>query len=138
MCSDRRGGSVKPLIYTHPRSGLDTLCFHVGMIDSFIWDQGTPNARTTDREETDRILDEIEAAFTVSAPKLGLIYSHRWLPGDFIMSDNAAVAHEASEKTQASVQQVGLRILHRTTIQGTEPPIKKYKIDAAGHRVHQQ
>jgi alpha-ketoglutarate-dependent taurine dioxygenase len=30
IVSDRRGGSVKPLIYSHPLTGLDTMCFHTG------------------------------------------------------------------------------------------------------------
>ena len=135
MCSDRRGGSVKPLIYTHPRSGLDTLCFHTGMTAAFIWDHGTPNARVTGREETEKLVNEIERTFAVTARELGLLYSHKWQPGDFIMSDNAAVGHEASESTQLPVEKVGLRVLHRTTIQGGEPPTKKYEIDATGHRV---
>jgi hypothetical protein len=30
MCSDRRGMLVHPLIYSHPVTGEDTLCFHLG------------------------------------------------------------------------------------------------------------
>ena len=126
MCSDRRGGSIKPLIYTHPRSGLLTLCFHLGMTDAFVWDAGTPEARVTSSAETHSILQEMERMFSVTARQLGLIYSHRWQAGDFIVSDNAAVGHEASEETQESVKRVGLRIMHRTTVQGSsEPPTRK-------------
>ncbi len=135
MCSDRRGGSVKPLIYTHPRSGLDTLCFHLGMTATFLWDHGTENERLTGSAETQQILDEMEEVFTQLAPKLGLIYKHEWTAGDFIISDNAALGHEAAVETQNSVQQVGLRVMHRTTVQGSEPPRKKYTIDAQGHRI---
>ena len=42
----------------------------------------------------------------------------QWQPGDFIISDNLAVAHEASPQTQMTVSDVGLRIMHRTTIAG--------------------
>ena len=42
----------------------------------------------------------------------------QWRPGDFIISDNLAVAHEASPQTQMTVLEVGLRIMHRTTIAG--------------------
>ena len=31
MLSDRRERAPKPLVYTHPLSGLDTLCFHLGV-----------------------------------------------------------------------------------------------------------
>jgi alpha-ketoglutarate-dependent taurine dioxygenase len=134
MCSDRRGGHVKPLIYTHPRSGLDTLCLHLGMTAAFVWDHGTPQARITGSLETQELLNEMEDVFTRLAPKLGLIYKHTYMPGDFIISDNAAVGHEASVETQASVDRVGLRVMHRTTVQGSEPPRKKYKLDAHGMR----
>ena len=42
----------------------------------------------------------------------------QWKPGDFIITDNLAVAHEASPQTQMTVLDVGLRIMHRTTIAG--------------------
>jgi taurine dioxygenase len=134
MCSDRRGGSVKPLIYTHPRSGLDTLCFHLGMTAAFIWDYGTTKERLTGPSETQQLLDEMEDVFTKAVDKR-LIYKHSWVAGDFIISDNAALGHEASVETQASVEQVGLRVMHRTTVQGSEPPRKKYEIDTQGIRI---
>ena len=42
----------------------------------------------------------------------------QWQPGDFLISDNLAVAHEASPQTQMSVLDVGLRVMHRTTVAG--------------------
>ena len=30
MCSDRRGKLPHPLVYSHPVTGEDTLCFHLG------------------------------------------------------------------------------------------------------------
>ena len=36
--------------------------------------------------------------------------------GDFIMSDNLAVGHEAHPSTQLSPDIVGLGIMHRTTV----------------------
>lgn len=75
MCSDRRGGLVKPLVYTHPRSGLDTLCFHLGMTAAFVWDHGTPHARTTGPQETEQLLQEMEEVF--KGPAKHFIYSHK-------------------------------------------------------------
>lgn len=40
------------------------------------------------------------------------------------MSDNLAVGHYAHSSTQAPRSEVGLRVLHRTTIKGTHPPQK--------------
>ena len=48
----------------------------------------------------------------------------QWQTGDFILSDNLALGHEATPETQLPVSEVGLRVLHRTTIQGTNFPSK--------------
>ncbi|EDV22354.1 uncharacterized protein TRIADDRAFT_58876 [Trichoplax adhaerens] len=96
MCSDRRGYHSHPLVYPHPITGLKTLCFHLGMTDAFIWDKGTPNEHLTTPEETQKILADIHSEIISSQ----LIYRHKWRVGDFIISDNLAVGHEATEETQ--------------------------------------
>ena len=48
----------------------------------------------------------------------------QWTQGDFIISDNLAVGHEASPETQLPEEQVGLRIMHRTTVKGQYTPQK--------------
>lgn len=60
---------------------------------------------------------------------ISFLFLFQWEEGDFIISDNQAVGHEASPQTQHPVEHVGLRILHRTTIKGTEPPVKKYDVN---------
>ena len=59
----------------------------------------------------------------------------QWLPGDFIITDNAALGHEASPETQAPPSRVGLRVMHRTTVKGGPPPAKAYRIDEQGRRL---
>ncbi len=59
----------------------------------------------------------------------------QWREGDFIIADNLALGHEAAPETQAPIEQVGLRVLHRTTVKGTQPPRKNYQIDLEGNRV---
>ena len=49
----------------------------------------------------------------------------QWEVGDFIISDNLAVGHEATPETQRPVSEVGLRVLHRTTVQGKWKPLKE-------------
>jgi hypothetical protein len=44
--------------------------------------------------------------------------------GDFIISDNLAVSHEAAPETQLPRDVVSLHVSHRTTINGTVPPAK--------------
>jgi len=117
MLSDRRSmATAKSLVYRHPVTGDETMCFHLGMIAGFVYDQGTPDERYTTRNEAISLLDELENA--IMARKDSLWYVHDWQPGDFIISDNCAIAHEASVETQYSVDLVGLRVMHRTTTKG--------------------
>lgn len=122
MVSDRRTGPVHPLIYKHPRSGKEVLCFHLGMTTGFIFDYNTPNQRVASDDEFDRILEDIHHEFVKDGAKIQ--YKHEWEDGDFIISDNLAVGHEASPESQTPRSEVGLRVLHRTTIKGFEPPSK--------------
>ena len=54
-----------------------------------------------------------------------LQYWHHWEPGDFLISDNLALGHEASPQTQWSRERVGLRVMHRVTIAGKHKPRKQ-------------
>ena len=49
-------------------------------------------------------------------------YHHKYDSGDFIVSDNLAVGHEASPDTQQSPEVIGLRVMHRVTIAGKHKP----------------
>ncbi|KAG8330760.1 hypothetical protein J6590_055745 [Homalodisca vitripennis] len=95
MVINRRTGPIHPLIYTHPRSK---------------------------KKELERILSDINQEFVKDNGRIQ--YKHNWEEGDFIISDNCAVAHEASPETQTSRSQVGLRVLHRTTVHNPIPPAK--------------
>ena len=126
MVSDRRRPTSEahphPLIYKHPETGKLVLCFHLGMTDSYILDHGTPNAKELNEEETDNILKAIHDE--IVAKNFDLQYKHEWQPGDFIISDNLALGHEASPETQYPKSEVGLRIMHRVTIAGKHIPHK--------------
>lgn len=122
MISDRRGGVYHPLIYPHPVTKVKTLCFHLGMTTAFLWDAGTEEERMTDWSETKQILQEIFKEIVKDNRRL--VYSHKWEEGDLIISDNLAVGHEATPETQKPREEVGLRILHRTTVEGKYEPSK--------------
>lgn len=122
MLSDRRNQSVKPLIYSHPLSGKPTMCLHTGMTEAFVWDYNTPEQKIATPQETLALLREIENTFRQYAC---LWYTHKWKQGDFIISDNAALGHEAAPETQLSKEEVGLRVMHRTTVKGITPPQKQ-------------
>ena len=53
----------------------------------------------------------------------------QWEAGDFIISDNLSVGHEASPQTQKPRIEVGLRVMHRTTVKGYHPPKKEYDVE---------
>ncbi|KAG7169150.1 Alpha-ketoglutarate-dependent 2-4-dichlorophenoxyacetate dioxygenase-like [Homarus americanus] len=124
MISDRRSGPIHPLIYTHPLSKKKVLCFHLGMTEGFVWDYKTPQQRVTSEEETYALLQEIHHEFIKD--NKARQYRHNWSVGDFILSDNLSVAHEAAPETQLPRSQVGLRVLHRVTTLGCSPPVKEY------------
>nr|XP_002740180.1 PREDICTED: uncharacterized protein LOC100373488 [Saccoglossus kowalevskii] len=126
MVSDRRAGVVHPLIYSHPESGKKVLIVHMGMTDAFIWDKGTKQERMTEWRETNQLLKEINHEFIKD--NKAIQYSHKWNVGDFIISDNLAVGHEAAPSSQTSRSEVGLRVLHRITVAGKEVPTKKYDL----------
>jgi len=120
MCSDRRSGPQHPLIYSHPETGLPVLCFHLGMTEGFLLDRGSKDQRALSPLEVQEVLDSIKEEIC----KEGRVYSHVYKPGDFIISDNLAVGHEADPATQLPREEVGLRVMHRVTIAGSQPPRK--------------
>lgn len=92
------------------------------MTAGFLWDLNSPQERPATEHETLNILKEIDHHFR---HQIGhLTYKHHWREGDLILSDNLAVAHEASPSTQLPVSDVGLRIMHRTTVKGKHIPQK--------------
>lgn len=121
MVSNRRTGPVHPLVYPHPVTGESTMCFHVGMTEAVAWEADRPKPQMASIRETRDILDELAEACG-GERMASLRYAHKWQPGDFIISDNLAVAHEASPETQLDRSAVGLRVMHRCTVAGTVQP----------------
>ena len=62
------------------------------------------------------IQDELTQKIESKLDDLGL--RMKWQAGDFLITDNLGLAHYASEGTQGCAEDVGLRVLHRTTIVG--------------------
>jgi len=122
MVSDRRSGPVHPVIYRHPLTGKAVMCLHLGMTEGFILDYGTDEARATNPAVSREIMDGIYEELVKDGGSLQ--YSHKWEPGDLVITDNLAVAHEADPDTQLPREQVGLRVMHRVTIKGKTVPEK--------------
>lgn len=114
-----------PLIYPHPVTGLDTMVFGLGTL-SGRYHRGClqpslPSSLEMTQEETDKVTQ----AISESIERSNRILRWRWSSGDLLMVDNLAVAHHASDGTQGSVDQVGLRLMQRTTVKGTTAPQKR-------------
>ncbi|GAB1610726.1 uncharacterized protein LOC115223680 [Argonauta hians] len=122
MVSDRRSKLLHPLIYPHPVTKAPTLCFHLGMTEGFCWNYGQSDEQWTSWSETKELLEDIHQEIVKDNRRL--VYVHEWQNGDFILSDNLALGHEATPETQFSTSDVGLRVLHRTTIRGENTPTK--------------
>jgi len=113
--------AVHPLIYRHPATGLPVLCIHLGTTKRFVLDVGSRQERELNSRQSRQILNQIQKEFTRDPDRL---YHHKYSEGDFIISDNLAVGHEASPETQLPPEQVGLRVMHRVTIAGKHTPRK--------------
>lgn len=113
-----------PLIYTHPRNNRPTFVIHCGkpFVGAFA-KNFNPEKRTADilkPEETERIRKRLGELFEDSR----WMHAMQWEKGDFAILDNLALVHYASEGTQNRPKQSGLRILHRTTVQGMDVPLR--------------
>ena len=78
--------------------------------------------RKTSDQETRQILQGINEEIEKDGGTLQ--YRHKWESGDFIISDNLSVGHEASQDTQKPRSEIGLRVMHRVTIAGKVVPSK--------------
>lgn len=136
MASDKRSGIIHPMLYPHHVTGQMTMCFHLGMTEAFVWDYGTAEERMTNWQETKQILKEIYQEFVKDNGAMQ--YAHKYSAGDFIISDNRAIGHEASADTQLPADRIGLRVMHRTTVKGSVPPSKKWHPPAEPEEQGQQ
>ena len=100
-----------PLAYPHPSTGKPTMFFGLGELSGIY----SRNGVKISQAETNTIKYFIEKAIE----EVG-VYTHKWNSGDMLMLDNLAIAHRASDGTQAGVEDVGLRVLRRVTLAGRQ------------------
>lgn len=127
--SGRQGGIVQPLVCEHPFRGDTTMCFHCGPPFCRGWvrledgDETGEGARMlppapVQSELSDALMGEMPHLNGDKEGSVGLRMI--WEKGDFAITDNMGLCHYASESTQNNRGDVGLRVLHRTTIVGHE------------------
>jgi len=125
MVTGRRQAPIHPLVYQHPLRNDTTMLFHCGrpFVDGWFTEDGNGNVDTTHMIPASTIQKQLTTALNGKLKELG--YCMKWQAGDFMISDNLGLAHYASDGTQADRDQVGLRILHRTTIVGGPETVPK-------------
>jgi len=101
------------------------MLFHCGrpFVDGWFAEDDNGNVDTTHMIPASTIQKQLTAALNDKFKELG--FCMKWQAGDFMISDNLGLAHYASDGTQADRDQVGLRILHRTTIVGGPETVPK-------------
>ena len=131
MMAERRETPVHPLVYQHPDHPEEkTMCFHCGgnFVDgwllernenvtstNFIDENGLPTELVENFYQNYHIQNQITEAIEkmqFGDAKLRM----DWKKGDFAINDNLGIAHYATPGTQNKAENVGLRILHRTTV----------------------
>eukprot|EP00811_Abedinium_folium_P036446 NODE_9153_length_1443_cov_8.945289.p1 GENE.NODE_9153_length_1443_cov_8.945289~~NODE_9153_length_1443_cov_8.945289.p1 ORF type:complete len:370 (-),score=97.75 NODE_9153_length_1443_cov_8.945289:255-1364(-) len=132
-------GVVHPLVHEHPLSKRTSLYLHLGMTGSMLERVGCDDPTSALAQPVGAAAKELrglaawrdaemDATFTMFSQLLDrpdLCYSHRWREGDVIIIDNLAVAHKSSPGAHVPAAQMGLRVLHRTTIMSAhlfDPP----------------
>ncbi len=98
-------GCHHPLVRSHPKTGRKAL-FLCRRLNGYII--GLP------LEESEALLDRLWA----HATREEFVWGHKWKPGDLVMWDNRCTLHRRD-----TFDNKHTRLLHRTQIKGTEPPI---------------
>lgn len=141
-------GAVHPLVHAHPRTGRKSLFMHLGMVGAIVrWPRGSHGTFGECAERRARRGARLEAMDPTAGPSLACghallntdearallaavdarlsAHAATWTynaqadgsRGDLVLVDNLAVAHRAGVGASGGE----LRILHRTTVEGTLP-----------------
>lgn len=113
-------GVVHPVVHTHPISKRKCVWLHLGMTGAVI--EKLPD------EERFRLLgpDELQALcrqyndLMDAGFKDGYAIAFEYEENDCVFIDNLAVAHRAAAQAHMPAREQGLRIMHRSTVRGTE------------------
>ncbi|SMQ74750.1 taurine dioxygenase [Altererythrobacter xiamenensis] len=115
-------GVVHPLVHRHEVSGQNCVWLHLGMTGAVI-------EKIAEAEDAFRLLGANEMRdlcvrynqLLTEGLERGYAIAFEYEQNDCVFIDNLAVAHRAAPEAHASVEQQGLRIMHRSTVRGTHP-----------------
>lgn len=112
-------GVLHPVVHEHWISGRKSVWLHLGMTSAVIRvDKENNTTRLLDKDELTTLMNDYNDLLDSGLPENGgnFSISQPYQEGDFIVTDNLAIAHRASPQAHASPEIHGLRVLHRTTI----------------------
>eukprot|EP00242_Pyramimonas_sp_CCMP2087_P004106 CAMPEP_0198217458 /NCGR_PEP_ID=MMETSP1445-20131203/63823_1 /TAXON_ID=36898 /ORGANISM="Pyramimonas sp., Strain CCMP2087" /LENGTH=288 /DNA_ID=CAMNT_0043894157 /DNA_START=125 /DNA_END=988 /DNA_ORIENTATION=+ len=124
--------SAHPMVYVHPIRADTTMLFHcgrpfcAGWLEEAVQAESQPNREPINLNDAKvltptSIQDELTESIWDAFDSIG--HRQEWAVGDFAIVDNLGLVHYADEGTQQGPE-AGLRVLHRTTIQGDTAPFK--------------
>lgn len=114
-------GVVHPVVHKHPISGRKCIWLHLGMTGAVI--EKLPDEdgfRLLDEAELKQLCHEYNDVLNAGLEN-GYAIEYEYQENDCIYIDNLAVAHRASPKAHLPAEEQGLRIMHRSTVRGTQP-----------------
>jgi len=113
-------GVVHPMVHRHPVSGDTCIWLHLGMTGAII--EKLPDGdgfRLLDADEMKRVCHEYNDILNAGLEN-GYAVAYEYSANDCVFIDNLAVAHRAAPEAHMRVEQQGLRIMHRSTVRGTQ------------------
>ena len=113
-------GAVHPMVHTHPLSGRKCIWLHLGMTGAVI--EKLPDAddfRLLEAQELTDLCHQYNDILNAGLEN-GYAINFEYEENDCVFIDNLAVAHRAAPEAHLPADQQGLRIMHRSTVRGTE------------------
>lgn len=112
------------MVHEHSISGRKSIWLHLGMTGAVIRRDPQNNSyRVLEKDEMTQLFNDYNDLLNVGLPENGgdWTISYPYQEGDCIFIDNLAIAHRASAAAHEGTKKRGLRILHRTTVEGMYP-----------------
>ncbi|NBB89252.1 MAG: taurine dioxygenase [Bacteroidetes bacterium] len=119
-------GVVHPLVHAHPISGRKSIWLHLGMTGAVIEKLSDEEGfRLLDAEELKKLCHQYNDILNQGFEN-GYAIAYEYQENDCVFIDNLAVAHRASKSAHMPAEKQGLRIMHRSTVQGVQDLAPNY------------
>ncbi|MDO6671359.1 TauD/TfdA dioxygenase family protein [Cobetia amphilecti] len=113
-------GAVHPVVHEHPITRRKCIWLHLGMTGAVIEKLPDQEAfRLLSAEELTQLCREYNAILNAGFTE-GYALDFEYQENDCVFIDNLAVAHRAAPGAHLPAEEQGLRIMHRSTVRGTQ------------------